>query len=824
MHYTIEKITALTGAHFYGPRLQDSIDWLLTDSRSLSFPETTLFFALRTRLGDGHIYIDDLYRRGVRNFVVGTLPADFSVRFPEANFLLVVSPLKALQRLAERHREEFDIPVVGITGSNGKTIVKEWLAQLLMPSMNITRSPRSFNSQIGVPLSVCLLNSRTKVGIFEAGISQTGEMAALESIIQPTIGLITNIGQAHQENFATLEEKCLEKLLLFKHAELLIFNADDDIISRCIASISFKGKTLAWSQKDASATLFISHVEKTPEGMCINYTYQGRQHVFAIPFYSESALQNTIHCLAVCLALGLSPEEIAARMPRLEAVAMRLEVKQGERGLTLVNDSYNSDLTSLDIALDFTQRQFASQKKPLVLILSDISQSGMPDAELYEMVNRMAVQRGVSQIIGVGQHIAAAHSLFEIKKKFFQSTEELLQSNYLSKLSDAIILLKGGRSFNFENITETLALKLHETTLEIDLEAVAANLNHYRSFMQPQTKMVCMIKANAYGTGSIALARTLQDRGVDYLAVAVADEGAELRKAGITANIIVMNPELSSFHTLFEHRLEPEVYNMRMLEALIHAAKTEGITNWPVHIKIDTGMHRLGFHPTLDLPVLKDRLLHQSALIPRSVFSHFVGSDSPDFDTFSQQQYDLFIKAANDLQRAFPHKILRHICNSAAIERFPERHLDMVRLGIGLYGVSPVDNSILNNVATLHTTILQIRDVKAGESIGYSRRGVAETDSRIAAIPIGYADGLNRKLGNRNGYCLVNGQPARYMGNICMDVALIDVTGIDCCEGDRVEIFGSNLPVTTIAQWLDTIPYEILTSVSERVRRIYTHG
>ena len=823
MHYTIEKIATLTGAHFYGNHLQTHIDWLLTDSRSLSFPETTLFFALRTRLGDGHLYIDDLYRRGARNFVVGTLPPDFSTRYPEANFLLVVNPLKALQRLAERHREEYDIPIVGITGSNGKTIVKEWLAQLLMPSMNVTRSPRSFNSQIGVPLSVCLLNSRSQVGLFEAGISQPGEMAALEGIIQPTIGIFTNLGQAHQENFATLEEKCLEKLELFKHAGLLIYNADDDLIAQCLERFVFKGKTLAWSQTNPKAPLYISQVEKIDGLTRVNYVYQGESHHFDMPFYSLSAVQNIAHCLATCLTLGMSPADIAARMPHLEPVAMRLEVKQGMRGNTLVNDSYNSDLTSLDIALDFMQRRFNGSTRPTTLILSDIVQSGMPDDELYEMVSRMISQRHVGRLIGVGPHIAAAHSLFQLPKKFFRSTGELMESGLLDTISDEIILLKGSRAFNFETLSEHLALRVHETTLEISLEAVAANLNHYRSFLRPDTKMVCMVKASAYGTGSIEIARTLQDRGVDYLAVAVADEGAELRKAGITANIIVMNPEMSSFHTLFAYRLEPEVYNMRLLEALIRAAEAEGITNWPIHVKIDTGMHRLGFNPTLDIPVLTNRLLRQSALIPRSVFSHFVGADSADFDAFSSRQFALFTQAADDLQTAFPHKIIRHICNSAAIERFPERQLDMVRLGIGLYGINPSTNAIIHNVASLRTTILQIREVGADETVGYSRKGTLSRPSRIAAIPIGYADGLNRHLGNRKGYCLVGGQPACYVGNICMDVALIDVTDIDCKEGDAVEIFGNQLPVTQLAEWLDTIPYEILTSISERVKRIYFH-
>ena len=448
-------------------------------------------------------------------------------------------------------------------------------------------------------------------------------------------------------------------------------------------------------------------------------------------------------------------------------------------------------------------------------------QSGIPANELYQRVADMVASRGVTRLIGIGQEISAAHSLFSVKKHFFNTTQELLQSGLLETIHDETILIKGSRRFNFEQLTAQLALRVHETTLEVNLEALADNVKFYRSFMQPETKMVCMVKASGYGAGSVEIAKTLQDRGVDYLAVAVADEGAELRRAGITSGIIIMNPEFSAFNTLFEYNLEPEVYNFGLLEALIRAAEKEGIQNFPVHIKLDTGMHRLGFNPKTDVPVLIDRLRHQTALAPRSVFSHFVGSDSPDFDAFSAQQFELFDGASRQIQTAFPHRILRHICNSAGIERFPERHLDMVRLGLGLYGIDPIDNRYLHNVTALHTTILQIRDVPAGDSIGYSRRTILDRPSRIAAIPIGYADGLNRHLGNRHGYCLVNGKPAQYVGNICMDVCMIDVTDIPCREGDQVEIFGNQLPVTKLAEWLDTIPYEVLTSVSERVKRVY---
>lgn len=824
MHYTIDNITALIGARRFGSA-EATIEWLLTDSRSLAFPETTLFFALRTKLGDGHHYIADLYRRGVRNFVVGTVPENHDTTYPDANFLLVVSPLKALQRLAERHREEYDLPVIGVTGSNGKTVVKEWLYQLLSPSMHVTRSPRSYNSQVGVPLSVWLLSEHSQVGIFEAGISQPGEMQALKAIIQPTIGVMTNIGPAHQENFATIQEKCMEKISLFKDCNAVVYSADDPIISECMATSFFTGDTLAWSTRNTDATLFIRKIEKQQCSTLISYRYIGTEHSISIPFTDDASIQDCIHCLAVCLYLHISAEEISQRMAQLEPVAMRLEVIQGVRGCTLINDAYNSDVASLDIALDFMNRRPEQENKPKTLILSDILQTGLQSDELYAQVADMIASRGINHLIGVGTEISAAHSAFkDCQKTFFPSSNALLESGLLDTLNHEIVLIKGSRKFGFEQIAAALSLRVHETTLDVNLEAIAENLNFYRSFMQPDTKITCMVKASAYGAGSVEIAKTLQDRGVDYLAVAVADEGAELRRAGITTGIIVMNPEMTAFNTLFQYDLEPEVYSFKLLNALVRAAEKQGIQAFPVHIKLDTGMHRLGFNPLTDVPQIIDHLKHQTAIVPRSVFSHFVGSDSPDFDEFSAHQFQIFDKASRQLQQAFPHKILRHICNSAGIERFPERHLDMVRLGLGLYGIDPIDNRRLHNVTSLRTTILQIRNVPKGDSIGYSRRSFVRRDSRIAAIPIGYADGLNRHLGNRGCYCLVNGQKAPYIGNICMDVCMIDVTDIPCQEGDSVEIFGDNLPVTVLSDVLDTIPYEVLTSVSNRVKRVYFQG
>ncbi len=823
MPYSITQIVTLIGAHSYG-HTETDIAWLLTDSRSLAFPESTLFFALRTQLGDGHKYIADLYRRGVRCFVVNTLPPKIELAYPDATFLQVENPLKALQRLAECHREKFELPIIGVTGSNGKTIVKEWLSQLLSPTFNVTRSPRSFNSQIGVPLSVWLLNEHTQMGIFEAGISQPEEMSALRAIIQPTIGIMTNIGQAHQENFASLREKCLEKLSLFKDAHVLIYDGDDLLISDCVKTMSFSGHTIAWSRTNPTAPLYVhSIIANDGKDTLIKYNYLQQEAELHIPFTDEASIQNSIHCLAASLYLHLPSTLIQERMLHLEQVAMRLEVKQGVRSCTLINDAYNSDIQSLDIALDFMARRPGEHK---TLILSDFRQTGLEARELYTQVAEMVSRRHIDTFIGVGAEISNAQDCFKVpaERHFFETTDALIESGLTNTFSHHVVLLKGARDAEFERLSDLLSLRVHATTLEINLEAVADNLNHYRSFMSPETKMVCMVKASAYGAGSIEVAKTLQDRGVEYLAVAVADEGVELRKAGITANIIIMNPEASAFSTLFSYNLEPEVYSFALLTDLLKAAEKEGITNFPVHIKLDTGMHRLGFDPVTDMPQLIDTLIRQTALVPRSVFSHFVGSDSPDLDDFSTRQFALFDKASQQLQQTFPHRILRHICNSAAIERFPEYHLDMVRLGLGLYGISPITNGTLHNISSLRTTILQIRNVPAGESVGYSRRTILTRPSRIAAIPIGYADGLNRKLGNRQGQCFVCGQRADYVGNICMDVCMIDVTDIPCKEGDIVEIFGNNIPVSELSDHLGTIPYEILTSVSDRVKRIYYQG
>lgn len=818
MNYTISEIALIIKAEDYKfPEKEVSV--ILTDSRSLTFPEETLFFALVTERNNAHRYIYDLYRKGVRHFVISDDIANKD-EMPDANFLKVSDTLVALQQLAAAHRKRFDIPVIGVTGSNGKTIVKEWLYQLLHEDYNMVRSPRSYNSQIGVPLSIWQMNESTELAVIEAGISRPGEMDKLEAIIKPTVGIITNIGGAHQEGFASMQEKSLEKLALFKDSDCIIYNGDSALISDTVEKMCLGTREIAWSYKDKNGPLYIIKVSKEEENTRIRYSYLQYEGEFVIPFVGDAAVENAIHCLAVMLYLGKGPNEITEKMAKLEPVAMRLEVKEGRNNCLVINDTYNSDINSLEIALDFQVRR-ATAGMRRTLILSDILQSGMLPATLYRKVSQILMHKGVDRLIGIGPEISACEKSFGMDAEFYLTTDSFLNSGATERFNNELILIKGSRDFHFEQISEALELKQHETILEVNLDALIDNFNFYRQKLKPETKIICMVKAFGYGAGSYELAKSLQDRGCDYLAVAVADEGAELRKAGITMPIMVMNPEMNSFRTLFSYSLEPEIYSFKLLKAFSKEAEQLGIMHYPVHIKIDSGMHRLGF-TFEDMPLLVNELSAMPSIRARSVFSHFAGSDEARFDDFSLRQIAIFKDCARIIQNVTPFPIMRHILNTAGISRFTDEQMEGVRLGLGLYGISPIGNEPgLRNVSTLKTTILQIKELNADQTVGYSRRGVLSRKSRIAALPIGYADGVDRHLGNGKGYVIINGRQAPYVGNICMDVCMVDVTDIDCQEGDKVEIFGDQLSVCVLAKWLDTIPYEILTSVPSRVKRVY---
>jgi len=795
------------------------INWLLTDSRSLSFPAESLFFAIRTARNDGHYYIAELYNQNLRHFVVSQMLPEFEA-LNDAVFLLVNDTLQALQTLVATHRASFDIPVIGITGSNGKTVVKEWLYQLLHTNFRIVRSPRSYNSQIGVPLSVWALNETTELGIFEAGMSEMHEMEFLQPIILPTIGIFTNLGDAHQENFSGQKQKCEEKLKLFTNAEALIYCSDNKLVEICIAQSGFKGKLISWG-KAKNNVIRIIQIEKSANKTVVFLNYDGADLYFVIPFIDDASIENAIHCVALMLYFGINVDEITKRLLQLEAVAMRLEVKEGVRNCLIINDSYNSDLNSLSIAIDFLNQQATAKNLSRTLILSDILQSGQAPAELYKTVAKLVENKDVQRIVGIGSEISKHSEAFQsIEKVFFTDTEDFLKSPLIRAFQSEIILLKGSRKFHFEDISEKLELIAHETILEVNLNALVDNLNYFRSKLRPQTKLMCMVKAFAYGSGSIEVARTLQHHRCDYLAVAVADEGAELRREGVRIPIAVMNPEKGSFGMIFDHKLEPEIYSFRLLDAFIAAAEKLGITDYPIHVKIDSGMHRLGFEPQ-DMEQLLSKLINQNQVKVRSVFSHLSGADEAKFDAFTRQQIATFSNCADQLSATFSHYIMRHILNSAGIERFPEAQFDMVRLGIGHFGISTLPDVHLKQVCALKTVILQIKTVKAGETVGYSRKGVVKTDKRIAVIPIGYADGFDRKLGNNVGAVLINGKRAKVIGNVCMDLTMVDVTDIDANEGDVVEIFGDNITISEVANWLNTISYEVLTSISRRVKRVY---
>ncbi len=818
MKYSIQEIAAVISENTNLLKNSD-IQVLLTDSRSLSEPAETLFFALVTEHNDGHKYIRDLYERGVRNFVVQH-PFPGMDALPDANCLWVKDTLAALQQLAAFHRKRFPIPIIGITGSNGKTIVKEWLYQLLHEEYDIVRSPRSYNSQTGVPLSVWQLNEQTELGIFEAGISLPGEMDRLEPIVAPTLGIFTNIGEAHQENFYSQEEKCLEKLKLFTRADALIYNADQSLVHYCIEQAGLSERTFSWSRKNRKASLFITQVEKEIDRTRIGFVFSGVEDRIIIPFTDEASIENAIQCLTLILFLCPEIKGLSARFERLDPVAMRLDVRKGIQHNILINDTYNSDINSLSIALDFmSRRSMDNQLKP-VLILSDILQSGMVPAAFYRKVAELVTQKQVQHIIGIGPNLMSHSGLFGMEKEFYPTTESFLNSGRFRTLKDSIILIKGSRSSRFERISEQLEEKVHQTVLEVDLDAVVYNLKYFRSKLKPSAKIICMVKAFGYGVGSYELAKTLQDRGADYLAVALADEGAELRREGITMPIMVMNPEEHAFNTLFEYGLEPEIYNQSMLDAIIRETGRRGIMHYPVHIKLDTGMNRLGFD-VKDIPVLSDKIDNQQGIVVKSVFSHLAGSDSIKFDDYTHKQTTLFRQESDEIEQRIGYPFMRHILNSAGIERFPEEQMDMVRLGIGLYGISVVDEKNLQPVATLKTRILQIREVKKGETVGYNRSGVLERDSRIACLPIGYADGFDRRLGNGNACVLINGHLCPTVGNICMDICMIDVTDIVAGESDEAIIFGKEITIREMAEKLGTIPYEILTSISPRVKRIY---
>lgn len=828
MSYSIKYIAAVTGAEFLQFRQDVTIEHLLPDSRRLIFPATSLFFALKGPRRDGHVFIADLYERGVRNFIVSNKPD--TTPYPEANFLLVNDSVQAMQQIAAMHRRQFHIPVIGITGSNGKTIVKEWLNQLLMEKFNIVRSPKSYNSQIGVPLSVWQMNTDHELAIFEAGISIPGEMEKLEKVIQPAIGIFTNIGEAHGEGFTSHRHKALEKAILFRQCEKIIYNKDAtlpyiDFTGRDHTLFRQDAEFFSWSRKE-NATLRIRKEDRTADATTITASYQNEDVNITIPFTDNASIDNAITCWCTLLLLGIPGTVIQSSMRQLHAVSMRLELKKGAGNCSIINDSYSADISSLKIALDFLAQQKQHAKKSV--ILSDFLQGGMREDEMYKAIADSLQQYNIYRFIGVGPVISRHAAVIRESVKdasFFVSTEELRKALPHLHFRDEVILLKGARVFEFEKIVQSLEEKLHGTVLEIDLNALAANVKTYQQLLQPGTRLMAMVKAFAYGSGSYEIANTLQFHKVDYLGVAYTDEGVELRKAGITIPIMVMNADDAGFDGLVQHNLEPVVYDWNMLHHLEEYLRREGLGSFPVHIEIETGMNRLGF-AVEEIELLAANLA-VGPFVVKSVFSHLAASEDPQHDQFSEQQVRLYEQACAVLQQYLPYPFLRHIANTAAIRRKPHWQFDMVRLGIGMYGIDstigPEDESLpLQEVSTLKSTIAQIKHVREGETVSYGRKGIAERDKVIATVRVGYADGYPRSLSNGRGRIWVSGRLAPVIGVICMDMTMIDITGIPGVkEGDEVTVFGKELPVKEVAAWADTIPYEILTGISQRVKRVY---
>ena len=875
--YTVSEIASICSGTIHSVNgVNTVIHDLLIDSRRLIHPEHCLFVALVSERNNGHKFIEELFGKGVRSFLVSELPKqeelnieyrilnvecrtandNFAKQNASPTFILVPDTLAALQALGAHHRRQFDIPVIGITGSNGKTIVKEWLFQLLSRDFRIIRSPKSYNSQIGVPLSVWKMAPDHDLAIFEAGISRPGEMEYLSPIISPTIGIFTNIGHAHDEYFENQRQKVAEKLKLFRRAQTLVYCSDYTMITECLQAdpICQNLKTFTWSRTH-EADLRITNIIKETGKSLIDSIYKEEVFSFTIPFTDEASIENAIHCLATEIVLSdpslvtrhssfvtrhSSPFTLhLSRFSSLAPIAMRLELKEAINHCSLINDSYNSDINSLSIALDFLNQQ--NQHTKNTIILSDILQTGREKGELYTEIGSMLASRNINRIIGIGRDIVKHADKFIMQKDFFLTTDEFLQHFPVSSFQNETILLKGARLFEFEKISQVLQQKAHETVMEINLDALVHNLNHFRSRLQPGIKTMAMVKAFSYGSGSYEIANVLQFHRVDYLAVAYADEGVELRKAGIHLPIMVMSPEEQSLDTLLKYNLEPEIYNLHilnLLEETISRNQTSIQQEVRIHIKLDTGMHRLGFMEEEVEPLIV-RLKSNPNLHVQSVFSHLAASEDPEEDHFTRWQIGLFMRMSSRITRELDYALLLHILNSAGINRFPEAQLDMVRLGIGLYGVGSnfEEQSMLRNVSTLKSVITQIKQIPAGETIGYNRKGKVETDTLIAIVPVGYADGLNRRLGNGRGKLYIHGKPAPIIGNICMDLTMVDVSshtpdpspgGEGSAlhqpfpkEGDEVIIFGDQHPVAELAKEMGTIPYEVLTGISRRVKRVY---
>lgn len=813
----INKIVEIVAGSLVCHSENTIIEYLLLDSRKVSIPSSSLFFAIQGVHHDGHRFIGELYHKGIRNFILEKVPQDLNL-FQNCNIILVDDAVCALQQIVEFHRNEFTLPILGITGSNGKTIVKEWLTQLISKDYNVVRSPKSYNSQIGVPLSVWEINDQHQFGIFEAGISRPGEMECLEPIIKPELGIFTNIGPAHDEGFKSREEKIKEKLILFKHSKVIFSCADHKEIANLIKSELPDVKNITWSYK-RTGDLIIKDLATEGNIIRIQAVYNKLFLNLALPFSDEASLENLMHCILVLLYLDVKPDEIQSRLNALQKVEMRLELKEGINGCYVIDDTYNNDLAGLTIALNFLDQQ--KQKEEKTVILSDLLETGRDERHLYSAISDLLLSKGVKKLIGIGPTVTRNGDLIKVKSSFYPDTASFLSDMKPADFSEEIVLVKGARVFKFEEIVKKLQQKVHGTVFEVNLDSLSSNLNFYRSRLGHGTKIMVMVKAFAYGSGSYEVANLLQFHRVDYLAVAYADEGVALREHGVSLPVMVMNPSLSTFDKLFQYNLEPEIYSFKILKEYLEFIKANDIAS-KIHLKLDTGMRRLGFEEK-DLKELVGLLKNTTNIRVASVFTHLAGADEDVHDEFTQSQIEKFKVFTEHLRNELGYSFLRHALNSAGIIRFPGAQMDMVRLGIGLYGVEAggLMQDQLQPVGTLKTIISQIKEIKKGETVGYGRKGIAERDLRIGTIAIGYADGYDRRFSNGKGKVLIQDKLCPVIGNVCMDMCMIDITDTSAREGDEVVVFGKKPSLKDLSQAIGTIPYEVLTSVGQRVKRVF---
>ena len=816
-NYKLNQISSIVNGTLFGDE-NVIINQIFFDSRMIVHPANGIFFALHGNQKDGHQYIENAYQKGIRNFVVH----EKLEHFANANFILVNNPLQALQNWAKYHRKQFNLPVIGITGSNGKTIVKEWLNQLLWKNFSIARSPKSYNSQFGAALSILQITEKNNLGIFEAGISLPNEMEKLEEIIQPTIGVLTKIGEAHLENFENQDELIQEKLKLFTHVEKLVFNIENEKVYQAILENEHLSKIDKYSYGYSDfATVKIEHIESFLANTEISILHNQEKFTYSIPFTDDASIKNSLICLTTLIALNVDYKLIKEEFSLLLPIEMRLEIKEAINHSILINDTFNSDLNSLRIGLNVLNQQPKEKKS---LVLTDILQSNLSDKDLYQEAANLVNAYHFDEIVLIGEKITLFKNLFQSYVRSYNSTEEFLEQFKHQNVDNEAILLKGARPFKLEKISSELETRSNDSVLEINLQNLVENISVYRSMLRPTTKLMCMVKANSYGTGSFEVAKTLQNNGVDFLGVAIADEGKELREAGITIPIIIMNPEQSSYSTVIDYQLEPEIYSLRVLKLFIQKLQEKQISSaYPIHLKLETGMNRLGFHED-DFDELVTILKNNSQVYVRSIFTHLATADMPEEEAYAKYQLNRFDKSYESITKALDITPIKHALNSPGIVAYKEHQYDMVRLGIGMYGYSEYTDFMekyLKPVVRFKTVISQISKLEAGETVSYGRRFTAERKTRIATLPVGYADGIRRSLGNGKASVGINGKLAKIVGSICMDMMMVDVTDINCKEGDEVTIFGNSPSIADVARWLETIPYEVLTSVSQRIKRVY---